>query len=73
MTQHLAVARYPSESIADMIARYEVCRQRPETEGQFVMSIEGYTLQILRQLNVQPAEIPTLLSDTNGNYPRTEP
>ena len=38
MTDMLAFARRPSESINAVLARYEVVRQRAALEGQFVMS-----------------------------------
>ena len=48
MTEMLAFARKPGENINALLARYEVVRQRAAVEGQFVMSIEGCSLQLLR-------------------------
>ena len=48
MTEVLAFSRRPSESINAVLARYEVVRQRAALEGQFVMSTEGCSLQLLR-------------------------
>ncbi len=53
-TEMLAFSRRSGESINALLARYEIVRQRAPTEGQFVMSIEGCALQILRACNVQP-------------------
>ena len=48
MTEMLAFARSPHESINSLLSRYEVVRSRVAAEGQFVMSIEGCSLQLLR-------------------------
>ena len=44
MTEMLAFARKPGETINGLLARYEVVRQRAAVEGQFVMSTEGCSL-----------------------------
>eukprot|EP00974_Lingulodinium_polyedra_P089181 8648097-Lingulodinium_polyedra.AAC.1 len=44
----LAFSRRPGENINGLLARYDAVRQRAALEGQFVMSVEGCALQILR-------------------------
>ena len=48
MTEMLAFARRHGEGINELLARYDVVRQRAALEGQFVMSTEGCALQLLR-------------------------
>ena len=47
MTDMLAFARRPHETISSRLSRYEVVRQRAAAEGQFVMSMEGCSLHTL--------------------------
>eukprot|EP00974_Lingulodinium_polyedra_P089532 8681510-Lingulodinium_polyedra.AAC.1 len=48
MLEPFAFSRRPGENINGLLARYETVRQRAALEGQFVMSVEGCALQILR-------------------------
>lgn len=48
MTEPVNFSRRPNEGINDVLARYEIIRQRAHDEGKFVMSIEGCALQLLR-------------------------
>ena len=57
----LAFTRRPGESINALLARYEIVRQRAATEGQFVMSVEGCALQLLRACNIRPEQLMLLL------------
>ena len=72
MTEMLAFARRPGETINALLARYEIVRQRAATEGQFVMSIEGCSLQVLRACNVQPSQLMTLLQPFGGRMPEND-
>ena len=69
----LAFARRPGEHINDLLARYEVVRQRAATEGQFVMSIEGMSLQLLRAAGIQANQLMLLLQPFGGRLPTDEP
>ena len=57
MTEMLAFARRPGESINALLSRYEIVRMRAATEGQFVMSVEGCALQLLRACNIHPQQL----------------
>jgi len=72
MTKMLAFARKPNESINDLLARYEVVRDRAATDGQFVMSTEGMALQLLRACGVRETQLMFLLNPFNGMLPRTQ-
>ncbi len=73
MTEMLAFTRRPGESINAVLARYEIVRQRAAVEGQFVMSMEGCSLQLLRACNIQPNHLFTLLQPFRGQLPQDEP
>ena len=73
MTEMLAFQRKPNESINALLARYETVKQRAAIEGQFVMSIEGCSLQVLRACNVQASQLFILLQPFQGQLPQTEP
>ena len=66
MTEMLAFSRKPGEGINAMLARYETVRHRANVEGQFVMSVEGCTLQILRSCNIGPQHLFALLQPFGG-------
>jgi len=72
MTEMLAFARRPGETINALLARYETVRQRAAIEGQFVMSIEGCSLQVLRACNIQSQHLFTLLQPFGGRLPQND-
>ena len=72
MTEMLAFARRPGETINALLARYETVRQRAAIEGQFVMSIEGCSLQVLRACNIQSQHLFTLLQPFAGRLPQND-
>ena len=72
MTEMLAFARRPHESINSLLARYEIVRQRAAQEGQFVMSIEGCALQLLRAAGIQAQHLFTLLQPFQGQLPQDD-
>ena len=72
MTEMLAFARRPGESINSLLARYDAVRNRAATEGQFVMSVEGCALQILRSVGIGAQHLFTLLQPFQGQLPRDE-
>lgn len=72
MTGMLAFARKPGESINALLARYETVRQRAAIEGQFQMSIEGCSLQLLRACGIQSSHLVMLLQPFQGRFPQTE-
>ena len=61
MTEMLAFHRKSGETINALLARYEVVRQRAAVEGQFVMSVEGCALQLLRACGIQAQHLFNLL------------
>ena len=72
MTEMLAFARRPGETINSLLARYDTVRQRAQAEGQFVMTVEGCALQILRAVGVGTQHLFTLLQPFGGQLPTTE-
>ena len=72
MTEMLAFARRPGETINALLARYETVRQRAAVEGQFVMSIEGCSLQVLRACNIHSQRLFTLLQPFGGRLPQND-
>ncbi len=72
MTEMLAFNRMPSETINAMLARYETVRQRAAVEGQFVMSVEGCSLQVLRACGIQSHQLFILLQPFGGTLPQTD-
>ena len=72
MTEMLAFTRHPNESINMVLSRYDLVRGRARDEGNFVMSVEGAALQLLRACHVNPSQLRTLLQPLNNNLPRTE-
>ena len=72
MTEMLAFARRPGESINALLSRYEIVRMRAATEGQFVMSVEGCALQLLRACNIHPQQLQLTLQPFGGLMPATE-
>ena len=72
MTEMMAFARRPNESINALLSRHEVVRQRAAAEGQFVMSIEGLSLQILRTRSVNSQQLFQCLQSFNGRLPTNE-
>ena len=72
MTEMWAFARRHGEGINALLSRYEQVRARAANEGQFVMSIEGCSLQLLRAVGIRPQHLYTLLQPFEGQLPRTE-
>ena len=72
MTEMLAFTRRPNETINAVLARYETVRQRAATEGQFIMSFEGCSLQLLRTCNIQASQLFILLQPFGGQLPQDE-
>ncbi len=72
MTEMLAFTKRPGETINELLARYETVRQRAAVEGQFVMSIEGCCLQILRAIGIQAQHLFPLLQPFGGQLPQNE-
>ncbi len=66
MNEFLAFARRPGENINALLTRYEVVRQRAAHEGNFVMTIEGCALQVLRALHVSPQQLIQFLQSFGG-------
>ena len=70
MTEMLAFQRRGGETINALLARYEVVRQRAAIEGQFVMSVEGCALQLLRACGIQASHLFNLLQPFMVSCPK---
>ncbi len=62
----------PEVDSDELLARYETVRQRAAVEGQFVMSVEGCSLQMLRACGIQAQHLFTLLQLFRGQLPQTD-
>ena len=69
MTHLLAFQRRRGEGINGVLSRYDVVRQRPAREGNFIMRWEAYAPQLLRACDVSPNQLIQLLQPTNGRLP----
>ena len=72
MTEMLAFARRSGENINSLLARYETVRQRAALEGQFVMTVAGCSLQILKACGMGPQHLFILLQPFQGRLPSTD-
>ena len=72
MTEMLAFTRHRGETINDVLSRYELVRGRARDEGNFVMSVEGAALQLLRACGCNSAQFMTLLQPFDNHLPGTE-
>ncbi len=72
MTEMLGFSRRPNEGISALLARSETARQLAVAEGQFIMSMEGCALQLLRVSGVQTRHLFALLQPYGGRLPQTD-
>eukprot|EP00969_Alexandrium_andersonii_P124716 5512518-Alexandrium_andersonii.AAC.1 len=71
-TQLQAFARHQHESINATLARFDLVRNRAATEGSYIMSHEGYALQLLKACNASPTQMIQFLQPFQGRRPTTE-
>ena len=69
MTQLLAFQRLHGENINAVLSRYDMVRRRARHEGNFVMSWEGCSLQLLRALNVNSQQMIQFYSLSDLAFP----
>ena len=60
------------ENVNSLLARYETVRQRAALEGQFVMTVPGCSLQIIRACGMGPQHLFILLQPFQGKLPQTD-
>ena len=72
MTEMMAFARRPGENVNSLIARYETVRQRAALEGQFVMTMPGCALQLIKACGMGPQHLFILLQPFQGRLPMNE-
>ena len=72
MTEMMAFARKPGESINAVLSRYEIVRQRAALEGQFTMPIGGQALQLFRSVGMNPQQMMTILQPLGGQLPTND-
>ena len=72
MNEFMAFARRRHENINEVLSRFELVRDRARLEGNFVMSVEGCALQLLRALNISHTQLSTLLQPFGMRFPGTE-
>ena len=72
MGDMLHFRRHEREGIASTLTRFEVIRNRAASEGQFVMTIEGYAVMLMKECRLNKQHIHNLLLPWQGNFPSTE-
>ena len=72
MTEMLGFVRHRDESINQVLSRFELVRGRAREDGQFVMSVSGSALQLLRACHISSEQMMTLLQPLNNRLPTTE-
>ena len=72
MNELTAFQRRPHESINAVLARYQLVRQRANTDGGFVMSVEICALKLVRALHVISNQLLHFLEPYGGVFPTTE-
>ena len=72
MAEMTEFRREGQEGINSTLTRFEVIRNRAATEGQFVMSHEGYAAKLMFQRRLTDAQIEQLLLPYGGDFPRNE-
>ena len=72
MTEMLAFIRHPNENINQLLDRFQLVRQRAEVEGNYVESVEGCALTLLRCCHVNPQQFLQYLEPFGGRLPATE-
>ena len=72
MSEMLHFRREGGEGINTTLTRFEVIRNRAVTEGQFVMSIEAYTVMLINQCRLTAHQVHNLLLPYQGSFPNDE-
>ena len=72
MSEMLNFRRYDREGISSTLTRFEVIRHRAASEGQFVMTIEGYAVMLMRECRLNKQHVHNLLLPFQGNFPSNE-
>ena len=65
--------RKASESIDDLLTRFEIVRHRATDTGNFQMSFEGIAYMLLRACRVNDQQFLMLTQPTGGRLPNNEP
>ena len=69
MSEMLSFKRYSGEGIQSTLTRFEVIRGRAASEGQFVMTIEGYAVMFMKECRLSKQHVHNLLLPLSGNFP----
>ena len=72
MNEFMAFKRHAGEGINPLLVRFELARQRAHTEGNYVLSIEGCALFLLRICHISPQQFMTFTQPFGGRLPNTE-
>ena len=72
MAEMLTFKRHSGEGINSTLTRFEVIRHRAASEGQFVMTIEGYAVMLMKECRLSKQHVHNLLLPWQGNFPGDE-
>ena len=72
MTNMWNFRRLGGEHINDVLTRFETTRYAARTEGDFVMSFEGYSMSLLSPVGISDEQLLQITSRYQGRLPNTE-
>ncbi len=72
MMEIMRFQRKGNEDFDSLVTRFDIARQKARSEGQFVMSIEGYTILLFSCIGMPTGHILEALQPLRGRLPRTQ-
>ena len=72
MTELWAFDKQPGEDINSLLARYDVVRERAYREGNFALTWEGASLQLIRACGIGANQLISLTQPYGGRLPTNE-
>jgi hypothetical protein len=64
--------RRGNERINELLTRFETTRVRSVNEGNFAMSVEGFTMILFRAVGLNEDQLLQVLSPLGGHFPQTD-
>ncbi len=68
----LNFTRRGNERINELLTRFETTRVRAVNEGNFTMSVEGFTMILFRAVGLNEDQVLQVLSPLGGDFPQTD-
>ena len=72
VSEFMAFSRRPNETINELLTRYDLVRQRAQGDGNFVMSVEGCALMLMRCCHVNNQQFIQFLQPFGGRLPTND-